>query len=316
MSQNKNPKTKNMSKSSIKDQKILNEDEIDFCDKIFSQSGQLKNLNSKDTPPSNKNSINNAQNTKDKSKNAVDKTKNYIEKSKNYLSNTQNPDDKPKNSVKNPPQNPEDTSTTTINPAKKAKKFIEKSKNSSTSNNQKKSHNKSKNPVEISKIPVNIPAKNENPMKKKEKLKCDFCDKKFTKAMHLSAHITYKHKKENRDQTSPEIMLDCNNTQGPPKSVADFLAHGTKNPHPIDSTQQIPMYDAHYSQYYHQSVDAANGYYNQSTTTFENWRQIQQWQAYYHHQNVMQPTTNDSVIYLNASQSSVSPLPIMSYQNY
>ena len=110
MSQNKNPKTKNMSKSSIKDQKILNNDEIDFCDKIFSQSGQLKNPNSKDTPPpSNKNSINNAQNTKDKSKNAVDKTKNYIEKSKNSLSNTQNPDDKPKNSVKNPPQNPEES---------------------------------------------------------------------------------------------------------------------------------------------------------------------------------------------------------------
>ena len=311
MSQNKNPKTKNMSKSSIKDQKILNNDEIDFCDKIFSQSGQLKNPNSKDTPPSNKNSINNAQNTKDKSKNSVDKTKNYIEKSKNSLSNTQNPDDKPKNSVKNPPQNPEDTSTATINPAKKAKKFIEKSKNSSTSNNQKKSNNKSKNPVEISKIPVNIPANNENPMKKKEKLKCDFCDKKFTKAMHLSAHITYKHKKENRDQTSPEIMLDCNNAQGPPKSVADFLAHGTKNPHKIN---QIPVYDAHYSQYY-QSVGAADGYYNQSTT-FENWRQIQQWQAYYHHQNVMQPTTNDSVIYLNASQSSISPLPIMSHQNY
>ena len=311
MSQNKNPKTKNMSKSSIKDQKILNNDEIDFCDKIFSQSGQLKNPNSKDTPPSNKNSINNAQNTKDKSKNSVDKTKNYIEKSKNSLSNTQNPDDKPKNSVKNPPQNPEDTSTATINPAKKAKKFIEKSKNSSTSNNQKKSNNKSKNPVEISKIPVNIPANNENPMKKKEKLKCDFCDKKFTKAMHLSAHITYKHKKENRDQTSPEIMLDCNNTQGPPKSVADFLAHGTKNPYKIN---QIPVYDAHYSQYY-QSVGAADGYYNQSTT-FENWRQIQQWQAYYHHQNVMQPTTNDSVIYLNASQSSISPLPIMSHQNY
>ena len=315
MSQNKNSKTKNMSKSSIKDQKILNEDEIDFCDKIFSQSGQLKNPNSKDTPPSNKNSINNAQNIKDKSKNAVDKTKNYIEKSKNSLSNTQNPDDKPKNSVKNPPQNPEDTSATTINPAKKAKKIIKKSKNSPTSNNQKKSNNKSKKPVDISKIPVNIPAKNENPMKKNERLKCDFCDKKFTKAMHLSAHITYKHKKENRDQTSPEIMLDCNNTQGPPKSVADFLAHGTKNPHPIDSTQQIPVYDAHYSQYY-QSVGAANGYYNQSTTTFENWRQIQQWQAYYHHQNSMQPTTNDSVIYLNASQSSVSPLPIMSYQNY
>ena len=148
-------------------------------------------------------------------------------------------------------------------------------------------------------------------MKKKEKLKCDFCDKKFTKAMHLSAHITYKHKKENRDQTSPEIMLDCNNAQGPPKSVADFLAHGTKNPHKIN---QIPVYDAHYSQYY-QSVGAADGYYNQSTT-FENWRQIQQWQAYYHHQNVMQPTTNDSVIYLNASQSSISPLPIMSHQNY
>ena len=311
MSQNKNPKTKNMSKSSIKDQKILNEDEIDFCDKIFSQSGQLKNPNSKDTPPSNKNSINNAQNTKDKSKNSVDKTKNYIEKSKNSLINTQSPNDKPKNSVKNPPQNPEDTSTATINPAKKAKKFLEKSKNSSTSNNQKKSNNKSKKTVDISKIPVNIPANNENPMKKKEKLKCDFCDKKFTKAMHLSAHITYKHKKENRDQTSPEIMLDCNNAQGPPKSVADFLAHGTKNPHKIN---QIPVYDAHYSQYY-QSVGGADGYYNQSTT-FENWRQIQQWQAYYHHQNFMQPTTNDSVIYLNASQSSVSPLPIMSSQNY
>ena len=305
---NKNPKSEKMSKGVLEHHKKigLNRDEIDFCDELFSRSGQLKNPNSKEIQS--KNPINNAQNP-------VNKAKNFIEKSKNSLSNTQNPDDKPKNSVKNPPQNPEDTSTTTINPAKKAKKFIEKSKNSSTSNNQKKSNNKSKKPVDISKIPVNIPANNENPMKKKEKLKCDFCDKKFTKAMHLSAHITYKHKKENRDQTSPEIMLDCNNTQGPPKSVADFLAHGTKNPHPIDSTQQIPMYDAHYSQYYHQSVDAANGYYNQSTT-FENWRQIQQWQAYYHHQNFMQPTTNDSVIYLNASQSSVSPLPIMSYQNY
>ena len=100
-------------------------------------------------------------------------------------------------------------------------------------------------------------------------------------------------------------------TQGHPKRAPDFLAHGPKTPNPI--TQHYPVSPSQYqSGQFYNNTDAGAGYYNQSTA-FENWRQIQQWQAYY--QNYVQPN-NDSVIYLNASQSSISPLPSMPYQNY
>ena len=307
-----------MSKSVLQDQKLLNRDEIDFCDKLFSRSGQLKNPNSKVTQSKNpvnisKNPIHNAQNPVEKSKNSVNKTKNSVEKFKNSLSNTQSPDDKSKNQVKkskNLTNNTQNFGDKSKNPVNKEKKFVEKYKNSptNTQNPDDKSKNpvkKSINPIDISKIP-GIPA-NENPMKKKERLKCDFCEKIFTKAMHLTAHITYKHKNVNGPLT-PQMM--SGSTHGPLNTAPNFLAHGPKTPYPI--THQTIAYDAS-SQYqsgqFYNNTNVGAGFYNQSTA-FENWRQIQQWQAYYHNSV---KSNNDSVIYLNASQSSVSPLP---YHNY
>ena len=82
---NKNPKSEKMSKGILEHhQKLgLNQDEIDFCDELFSRSGQLKNPNSKEIESKNpvkisENPINNAQNPVNKAKNSIELLESHV----------------------------------------------------------------------------------------------------------------------------------------------------------------------------------------------------------------------------------------------